>query len=335
MSIENIEALMARYLQDTCKPDEKILFESWLQESEENRQHFYETKQLWHASKIEFFRSEEQLDKAQQRFSENLRISQSKRRRIVVRQIARYAAVLICALAITWIFLLLNNSNIDPGGDKSAWQTILVSQTDSSRLVVLDDGSRIWLNNNSTLSYPARFSGKHRTISFTGEGYFEVAHDPGHPFIVHTNGIDIKVLGTSFNVNAYPESAVSEAVLLNGSIAIVDSSGKDMAFMKPGQLALFNKNDRKLLLKEVDAAAYSAWRSGQITLHDADLPTIARKLSELYGVECSIESTRQESLRFNFTFSKTKPVSEVLEMLSFIAPVQYRIQGKHIQISHK
>lgn len=331
MNEEQQEAVMIRYLLGTCSPEEKNLFETWLQASKENRQQYYETKLLWHASRIEHFEEEGQLNQALDRFNSTIQHRQELRKRKIYRHTMRYAALLIGALAISWIFLTWNDNK----KTTRPFITAAVSQTDTSKLVVLEDGTRVWLNNNSRIIYPQQFFSKERAITLEGEAYFDVTHDPARPFIVQTPTLRIKVLGTTFNVNAYKENEQTETVLLTGKIALSDSAGNELAVIKPGQLAIYDKNNHHLAVKDVLPDRYASWRHGQITLTNANLEIITRKLFELYQVRCSIDPSVIDTIGYNFTFSKTKPVEKILEMLSFIAPIQYKNQGNGILITNK
>ncbi|AWO00369.1 hypothetical protein DLD77_00925 [Chitinophaga alhagiae] len=325
------EQTILRYLQGACSADEKSQFEDWLAASAENRQQYYELRLIWHASQIEHFRSKEQLDKALATFTGNVR---QERRKIYLR-IVRYAAIFIGVVAIAGMYLLVNKR---PAATQEML-TAYVLQTDSSKLVVLDDGTRVWLNNNSRLTYPKQFSGKERTVTLEGEAFFDVSPRPEQPFIVEAATIRVNVLGTSFNLRAYgpahnaPRSM--EAVLVSGKIAIADHLGEHLATLTPGQMASFVKNSHYLSVKNVNTAAYTSWRNGQIMLTAVNLPAITRKLTELYGVNFSVDPAIKDTTLYTFSFSKTKPIEEVMEMLGFIAPVSYKVQGKNIQLIRK
>jgi transmembrane sensor len=329
MNEQNHEQMMLRYLQGTCTPEEKMLFEAWLQESADNRKLLYETRLLWHASGIEHFRSEEPLNKALATLNENIQRSQNQRRKRLYISIMRYAAMVTGAVLIAWLVTLLIKQKPRP----EALITSAVSHTDSSQLVTLSDGTRVWLNSNSHITYPAHFSAGNRKVTIEGEAYFDVTHDPEHPFIVHTVTVDIKVLGTAFNVQAYPNAAQTEAVLVRGKIVMADSLGQQLAAVAPGQIARFEKASKQVTLQPVNADSYTGWRFGQITLSGANLATITRKLSALYAVRFTIDPSVTDTARYNFIFSKRKPVEEVMEMLSFIAPIHYQVKGKEILIS--
>jgi transmembrane sensor len=332
MSEQHNEEIMIRYLQGTCSEEEKVLFETWLQASEENRKQFYEARLVWYASRIDYYGSEEQLNKALATFSSNIQDGSTRNRKRIFIQMSRYAAAAVVGiLAILSVFLIWNQYK----KNTAEFITTSVSYTDSSKLVVLNDGTRVWLNSNSSITYPRNFSDNERTVSFNGEAYFDVTHDPTHPFTINTSTIRIKVLGTAFNLDAYPAEDHAEAVLIRGKIAIDDSMGKNLAVITPGQMARFEKNKNHLTVKSVNPELYTSWRTGEITLIDASLKTITHKLSELYEVNFSIGPSVTDTARYKFSFSKRKPVTEVMEMLSFIAPIRYRVQGKNIVITQR
>lgn len=329
MDEQPLEQIMSRYLQDTCSPEEKQLFEEWLQGSEENRQQFYDTRLVWHASRIGYFGSKGPLDKALATFNKNIGHSHSPLRKPIYRLVMRYAAILTGLVGISWLVLVLAHHS----GNTPALQTASVSNTDSSKLVVLSDGTRVWLNSNSKITYPAQFSGGQRTVYLEGEAYFVVTHDPAHPFILSTSSIQVKVLGTTFNMQAYPGEDHAEAVLVGGKIVIADHEGKELHTMAPGQLARFGQSDHSLKVSDVDTGPYTGWRNGQIALYGANLRTITSRLAGLYQANISISASQTDTARYNFIFSKKKTLPEVMEMLSFIAPIHYRVQGKEVQIT--
>jgi ferric-dicitrate binding protein FerR (iron transport regulator) len=328
---EQQQAIMLRYLQDTCSPEEKQSFEEWLHQSADNRQQFYETRLLWYASRIEYFGSKEPLEKALATFTNNISQSHQQQRRPIYRLLMRYAAIAIGIIGLSWLLFLLTR----PVNNTTPWLMASVANTDSSRLVTLPDSTRVWLNSNSRIFYPAQFSGDQRTVSLEGEAYLEVTHDPVHPFILSTSTIQVKVLGTTFNLQAYPGENQAEAVLVQGKIAIADQAGKDLNVLAPGQLALYQKNNQTLTIKQVNPNSYTAWRNGNIALYGASLQTIASRLAGIYQANISIGKTLTDTARYNFIFSKKKPLSEVMEMLSFIAPIHYEVKGKEVLITNK
>ncbi|CAL1518001.1 FecR domain-containing protein [Chitinophaga sp. MM2321] len=154
--------------------------------------------------------------------------------------------------------------------------------------LLLPDGTKVWLNAGSSLSYPVVFSGKERSVDITGEAYFEVAPDPQRPFKVKM-GIDaeIEVLGTHFNVNAYPDEPQINTTLLEGSIRI--SAASEGKILKPGYQASMKNGE--IRVKQVDVEEAMAWKNGLFIFADTDIETVMRQLSRWYDIEVVIEGT--------------------------------------------
>ena len=322
------EELIIRYLQGQCSPAEEDLLLKWLQESPENKKFFYEQKALLNYSKVKHFGTDEQFSQAAARFQSNVRHAESRRKKQVYLRFARYAAVLIFLLAVPAI---LYKGNYFRGNPKLI--TVSIAQTDSSKSVLLSDGTRVWLNANSSLTYPETFSESERNVQLAGEAYFEVSHDSLHPFRVQTNNIQVKVLGTSFNVRSYSSEKNSETTLVEGKVVIQNKQGNNLAMLAPGQMAEFDETSQYLSVKAVNPDEYTAWRHGLIVFTNTTLDDITEKLSELYQVHFTIKGATSEHPSYNFSFRKGQSIDKVLEMLSFIAPLKYNVQGKEILIT--
>jgi transmembrane sensor len=322
------EGMIIKYLQGQCSREEEALLLEWLQQSSENKDFFLEQKAVFNYRKAKHFAIDDQINAAAGRFNANIDAFEVRRKRQVYLRIARYAAILIFALALPAI---LYKAHVFSGDAKLI--TMSVGYTDSSKLVLLSDGSRVWLNSNSSISYPETFSKNDRNVQFTGEAYFEVTHDSLHPFKVQTNNMQVKVLGTSFNVRSYHSEKITETTLIEGKVSIQNEKGNNLATLTPGQSAQYDNTTRDLEINVVDTKQYAAWRHGLILFNDATLDEITQRLSELYQVHFTIESKSLENATYNFSFQKGQSVSKVLEMLSFIAPIKYTIQGKEIRIT--
>ncbi len=322
------EELIIKYLQGQCTPEEEDLFLKWLQESSENKKFFYEQKALLNYPKVIYFGTDEQLSQAAARFHSNVRLSESRRKKHVYLRLARYAAVLLFLLAVPVILYKGKYFSSDP-----KLITVSIAQTDSSKFVSLSDGSRVWLNSNSSLTYPETFSKSERNVQLAGEAYFEVAHDSLDPFRVQTHNIQIEVLGTAFNVRSYSSEKNTETILVEGKVVIQNMQGNNLAMLAPGQMAEYDKTGEYLAVKAVDPTGFTAWRHGLIVFTNATLDEITGKLSELYQVHFVINDLKAQHISYNFSFRKGQSIDKVLEMLSFIAPIKYKVQGKEIFIT--
>lgn len=191
-----------------------------------------------------------------------------------------------------------------------------------SRVVslTLSDGTNVWLNSESSLRYPVIFNGHDRTVEIKGEGYFEVKKKVDQPFIVHVeNGPKIEVLGTTFNVNAYPDELNIKTTLLDGSVRVAS------VVLKPGQQAWFA--GQKIVLNKVDTSDVVAWKNGLFAFHDADLPSVMRQLARWYNIDVNYEGLiPKEKFQFNGKIGKDLSLDNVLDLLNN-AQVHFRIEA--------
>jgi len=198
--------------------------------------------------------------------------------------------------------------------------------------IVLPDGSRVWLNAASSLRYPASFSSAaERRVQLTGEGYFEVAKDKAHPFIVQTAKQDVAVLGTHFNVNAYADEPVVRTTLLEGSVK-VNTKGfarTNEVLLKPGLQAELNPSG-SLKVTEGDPEVV-AWKDGKFRFNNASLETVLRQLSRWYDVEIKYEAGVPDE-SFTGGISRDLKASEALEVLKYLK-VNFKIEGKTIIVN--
>ncbi|HMI01124.1 MAG TPA: FecR family protein [Pedobacter sp.] len=190
--------------------------------------------------------------------------------------------------------------------------------------ITLPDGTNVWLNAASNIKFPQQFSGKTRRIILEGEGYFEVFKDPNHPFIIETASQNVEVLGTHFNVNAYPDENKTITTLLEGAIKTAG------VILKPGEQAILRKGNVQVL--KVNTNIATAWKNGEFMFSNESLESIMRKISRWYNVEISYQTPALKSELFGGTISKFGNVSEVLQMLELTGTVHFRIEGRRITI---
>ena len=208
----------------------------------------------------------------------------------------------------------------------------------------LSDGTIIWLNAASSVTYPTAFSGKSREISITGEVYLEVAHNPSMPFKVAVNGMEIEVVGTSFNINSYPDEGAIKTTLLEGSIRVTTgvkgqlSNGKAGArlaarnskLLAPGQQAQVKAGDI-LVIDHIDLQQTIAWKNGYFQFYRDDLPTVMRQIARWYDVEVVYAGNIPRREFWGKIHRNTK-VTEVLKILER-SGIHCRIEGKKIIVT--
>ncbi|HTI08209.1 MAG TPA: FecR domain-containing protein [Puia sp.] len=190
--------------------------------------------------------------------------------------------------------------------------------------LVLADGTKVWLNASSSLRYPVAFSGKERSVRLTGEGYFEVAKNEAMPFKVNVNTMEVDVLGTHFNVNAYSDEPTVKTTLLEGAVKIVNEHSASI--LSPGEQAQVNKEGQFHITSQVDLDGIVAWKDGYFQFNQADLKSIMRQISRWYDVDIRYEGEIPER-KFGGEISRTSNMSEVLKILD-MSQVHFRIEGK-------
>lgn len=201
--------------------------------------------------------------------------------------------------------------------------------------VVLPDGSSVWLNAASSISFPSVFADlSQRKVRLTGEAYFEVAKDKAHPFVVQTEQQEVEVLGTHFNVNAYAEEDRTKTTLLEGSVQVsargTTRSGQNLnaaLILKPGQQSVLGKGSFTVIQADTEEAV--AWKSGYFKFNSEPLSSIMHQLSRWYDVEVVYEGEISKD-RFGGTISRYRNVADVLEMLESTKLVKFKVEGRKI-----
>ncbi|SEP33388.1 FecR family protein [Mucilaginibacter sp. OK283] len=194
--------------------------------------------------------------------------------------------------------------------------------------LVLDDGSKVWLNSASSLSFPATFKGATREVEITGEAYFEVAKNAKMPFKVKVNNTVVEVLGTHFNIMAYNDEDAIKTTLLEGSVKI--SNKQFSGLLKPGQQALLKQNGPIKITDEADADDAIAWKEGIFQFRDAGIEAIMRQAARWYDVQVSYTG-KVPVKEFTGRISRNVKASELMGMLKYMG-VNFKIEDKHITV---
>lgn len=189
----------------------------------------------------------------------------------------------------------------------------------------LSDGTIVWLNAGSRLVYPSRFVEKTREVYLIGEAFFKVHKNPEQPFIVRTGGQDIKVLGTQFDVSAYPEDNIIQTVLAEGSVSLhTEGSGyftKDLK-LEPDQMASFNRNSRETKIQHVIASNYTTWTKGLLSFQQTDLNRITKKLERYYNIHINYHNPLQSTIQISGKLDLSQGRDDAFKYLEQAAGVQ-------------
>ena len=196
--------------------------------------------------------------------------------------------------------------------------------------LVLPDGTKVWLNAGSRLKFPTRFTGDRRIVSMQGEAYFEVAKDARHPFIVQTSrGMDVRVLGTHFNISDYPDQAAVKTTLLEGSVRVVHN--RDSLMIVPGQQALMSADGTLTKKADIDLDQVIAWKDGLFYFDQMHIESIMQALSRWYDIEVVYVGDHPADL-FSAIMNRGNDIYEILSMLEATEKVHFKISGRTIQV---
>ena len=233
------------------------------------------------------------------------------------------AAILIPVLAISATLYFLSTPSQNTA---LSWYEINVPE--GARIeFLLPDSTSGWLNSGAKLKYPIAFS-PHRKVELTGEAFFKVKHKNYSDFTVGVANMDIKVLGTQFNVSAYSDETVTEVVLKEGKVEIKGKIGVFSQTLHPGEKISYNHETNSLNRKKVDPNLYTAWTNGYLVIDNEPLAQAARKLERWYNAEILIQNETLKNFRFKATFSD-EPLEEVLRFIAMTTPITYKIEKRN------
>lgn len=202
--------------------------------------------------------------------------------------------------------------------------------------VVLPDNSRVWLSNQSTLTYPGTFGGNLREVQLTGEAYFEVTRQTSKPFVVHFGKHRIRVLGTKFSVTAYPDAPTVKAELISGKVMLdlQTENQYQTVEMKPGQSLLYDKAAQTITESAVDAGFYDYWLKGVYTFKDEKLESLARKAERIYNVEIVFGDPQLKGKRYSGSFGVDDNLYTFIEAIrqTSVDPVGYKMEKNKLYL---
>lgn len=241
-----------------------------------------------------------------------------------------YAAavlVLCVAGAATWQWML-------SGANKTVtaieWKTITNSGT-KQQYAVLPDSSQVWLSPGANLKYAAGFTGSERAIQLTGEAYFDVRHRAAQPFVVHHGGLSTRVLGTAFNIEAYPQENTTRISLVRGKVIVNDSNSNTP--MQAGELLIYDKKQRSVTKEKLTVTDPNQWTRGYAIFNDVPVTTALERIAARYNRKLILRKDIVLSKRHISTIFKNESMEEMLRLLLFVSQHSFTDNGKAITIT--
>ena len=251
------------------------------------------------------------------------RLKSHTRRLTLIRTFSAAAAVALLCLSVWTAYLYMQPVTI---------QT--VSTLAETRTVCLSDGSTVTLNHYSSLSYPEKFKSDKREVKLNGEAYFEVARNHEKPFTVKSQAMDVRVLGTSFNIKCRPDNSFAETTLVEGEVEVKDKSDKGRITLLPGQKAVLNRVTGRMQVKQVDPKMEIVWHNDLIPFEKSSIFQIAAALERFYGVKIILSPDVDSTNTYSGVLKKKDNIESVLNSLRNSIPFNYKkVDDNNIFIS--
>lgn len=309
-----------------CSEDEKKTIMEWINSSEQNKETFFKWEELYSLGKHRI--SEDARDKAKQRLLARIEENEKVRRIKIIRmhEFMRYAAVFVGILILS-VFAYSYFDNKD--GDMQMFATV----AGETKQLVLPDGSKVWLNENTTLKYPESFDDDVRMLYLNGEAYFEVTSNKHKPFVVKGSTMRIEVLGTKFNFKNSETCRIAEASLLEGEIRASGNANEGLITLSPGQKVELNASTKQMMVSNTDAEIDAIWHNDIVQLTNANIYDIALLLEKIYKVNIVVSPEINKTNTYSGALQKKKNIKEVLEILSHTIHFNYTINKKNIFLS--
>jgi ferric-dicitrate binding protein FerR (iron transport regulator) len=328
MNPENDEIynLIARSFAGELTEDESVHLNRWKAAAKSNLAAYYDFVEIWKHSNRLALPSNIDLPQLLKTTRQKAGIRNTKVKWVtLVRQIA---AILVLAVIFASLYNLQYKRDGRGKSEAVVFQEVRAAFGTQTR-VELPDGTMVSLNSGSTLKFPTTFNdSKTRQVYLSGEGNFKVAKNRNQPFVVAINKVQVKVLGTTFNVDAYPGNDAITIALVEGKILLQNTDNdkiSDLMEMKPNQVAFFNQSENKLLWKsERDLTKYTAWIDGKIVFSDDPVNTVIQKLENWYNVDIELSDKKLENYRFTGTFID-EPLEQVLSILNLTSQMRYEV----------
>lgn len=238
-----------------------------------------------------------------------------------------YAAAILLCIGIVTSYLYKRSA---PAAEK---EYVVSADKGQRATLTLPDGTKVWLNSHTEISYSNTYGTKERLVSLVGEAYFEVAKDAGSRFIVKAGDMEVEALGTTFNIKAYKEDEDVVATLFSGKVR---ATAADAAVvLEPNQFAAYNRHTHKLIAQTADNVNYARmWRDNELAFEGETMEEVALVLNRLYNVNICFASEKAKGYRFRGVI-KNRSLDNVIELISLTAPITYTSLGDTITIDEK
>ncbi len=329
--MDNIgEELLLKYLKGECSKDDWREINLWLSKSEKNARNLFLIEEAFHSGDMEHFQSLDHIEKAKYRLFREIEICDHHKKTFFrLPLLFKYAAIFIVVLTLGVVGgTYLSNTLL-----KANEIIVSVSEKDPVKRIQLPDGTKVWLNHSTVLKYPESFAKDCRRVTVNGEAYFEVKKDKSKPFIVSSDVMQVKVLGTVFDLKSSKYSKIAEVSLIEGLVEVKGNRNEGQIVLSPGQKAELDSRTGRLVVKQVNAKLDAVWRNNLIPFEKATISEIVNTLEQLYKVRI-ILSPNIDKNTYSGVLIKRESIDSVLNSLRNAVPINFKVSDNNLIYIH-
>ncbi|WP_298541458.1 FecR domain-containing protein [uncultured Aquimarina sp.] len=320
------ERELIKFIKGEINPEDKRDVLKWINEDQANQKRYNLLKATYVSSTLDAY-EDINKEKAYQKFYS--RKTSSKR---AYKSIAIAASfVVLCIAGYTFSSVTGNNLIVTTVDFFSNDIKSIATNPGDQKTIILPDGSTVVMNADSYVTYPKKFADSIRTVTLIGEAFFDVKRDTTKPFIVHTDNIKIRVLGTSFNIKSYPNDEKVETTLVTGKVEVLNNKNETPIVLEPSQQAVYTKKKSSIKVDSVDSKNIIAWKEGKLVFDKTPLKQVVLDLKRKYNTEFIIRSDTLLQYKYTGEFDNLS-LEEVLEILKLSSPINYKHLNNKIML---
>jgi transmembrane sensor len=324
------DELLFNYISGQAQPEEILNVQEWVDGSEDRKRELARIKNVWIlaglGNEIDLSRKELEIEHI---WNIIRQLNQKEQRKAFRLRFIRYAAAILLLIGFSGtVGYFISNLSTK---SKSEFTEIIVPKGERST-VVLPDGSTVQLNSDSHLKFVSSFNSGKRKVTLEGEGFFKVTHDQSRPFVVEAHGIQIEVLGTSFNVSSYPDDSFITTYLVSGKVKINDSH--DDIFLSPNEAYSYNKITHESINMKISDQRFSNWTKGILTINGETIGELAKKIERRFNVQIIFGDNEVKQHMYTGSI-RDEDLVTVLQALEFASSIKYERKGDSITLFSK
>ncbi len=323
-----IDDLLIRCFDGTASKDEYDLVYRWTIQSSENREHYRKMFDVLMASDLLRPVDSEMQKRIWLQLEKKIQTPENPKPQIYAALLKWVSVAAIVVVAyMAGIHILYN--------DHTAKQQVVTTVKGEKSMVELSDGTKVWLNDKTSFTYPETFGKKLRTVELSGEAYFEVAKDTGKPFIVKSGDVSVEVLGTQFNIRASDLEPTITTTLVEGSVKVrknIRTKENEEITLIPGQQLQFDKQSGSMSLREVNSQLYTAWKEGRISFDQEQIQHIFAFMERNFHITIRLKKQQIAERKYTGRFSLDEKPEKMLTLIQQSIPFNFYIQNDTIHV---